>query len=126
VPNAVPCVELLGLVENTNVAAVPGTSVSVPKLVLPVTPETVLVPVFVMSPVASGVPAVGRTRTFCHVREFLSPLAVGAVMVTLIVEAVVVAAIAVPVARLLMLSPFAQGLVRQPTTTVGAVPPVSN
>ena len=40
----------------------PATSVSVPKLVVPfVMPETFDVPDFVMFPVASGVPAVGRT-----------------------------------------------------------------
>ena len=62
----------------------PATSVNVPKLVEPVTPTIEEVPLLVIFPIASGVPADGRTRIFCQVSEFLTPLLVEAVTVKVI------------------------------------------
>src|SRR3990172_10577878 len=60
----------------------PGTSTRVPKFVIPaVMPVIVDVPLLVIFPLASGVPAVGRTLRFCHVREFVTPLLLALVMV---------------------------------------------
>ena len=41
-------------------------------MLLAVTACIVDVPVFVMSPLASGLTAAGRTRTFCQVSEFVA------------------------------------------------------
>ena len=65
-------------------ATLPATSVKVPKFDEPDTPAIVAVPVFVMLPDASGVPAVGRTRIFCQVSEFRTPLAEELVIVRVI------------------------------------------
>src|SRR5688572_7860372 len=65
-----PAVPDPGCVVKVNRLATPATSVNAPKLVLPaVTAAIVAVPVLVRLPLASGVPALGRTRTFCHVSE---------------------------------------------------------
>ena len=119
---------VLGCCPKTSLLGAPGTSVKVPKLGLLTPLVIVLVPVSVMLPVANGVPAVGRTRMFCHVREFLIEFAVCAVTVKVIVVAVLeVIATEVPVATSLMLFPLVvQGLVKQPTNTLGTIPPVSN
>ncbi len=56
-----------------------------PKLVLPaVTAAIVAVPERVKLPLASGVPALGRTRTFCHVSEHVTPAALAALTVNVI------------------------------------------
>ena len=53
--------------------AAPATSRKVPKLEVGDTPVMLAVPVRVRLPLAKGVPAVGRTRTFCQVREQVTP-----------------------------------------------------
>ena len=61
---------------TTSFATAPTTSVNVPKFVeLEVTFARVAVPDVVRLPVAKGEPAVGLTRTFCHVNELVTPLA---------------------------------------------------
>src|SRR5436309_2254730 len=108
--------------------AVPGTSVKVPKFeVLLVTAATVAVPVLNMLPLARGVPAVGRTRTFCQVSEQVTPLALAAVIVKVICEELIeVMATAVPLLTSLMLLLPLPLPVSRVIKTVGAVPPVSN
>ena len=65
--------------------AVPATSVNVPKLVLlAVTPVIVAVPVLVRLPLANGVPATGRTRTFCQISEQVTPALLAALTVKVI------------------------------------------
>src|SRR3954468_12317479 len=54
--------------------AAPGTSRNNPRLALVVSPTTLAVPLRVRLPLASGVPAVGRTRTFCQINVFVTPL----------------------------------------------------
>jgi len=67
---------LLSLTKAVVVAVMPeATSVRVPKFVtLLVTPTITEAPVFTMFPEAKGNAAVGRTRMFCHVRLFVTPL----------------------------------------------------
>src|SRR5437773_3649725 len=60
--------------------AVPATSRKAPRLALMGSPTTLAVPLRVTLPLASGVPAVGRTRTFCQVNVQSAPL-LGAVTV---------------------------------------------
>ena len=89
-----------GWVRNARRLAAPTTSVKVPKLVLPeVTAAIVAVPDFVKLPAASGVPALGRTRTLCQVRAQITPALLALVTVNAIWAAVrdVIAA-AVPLA----------------------------
>ena len=65
--------------------AVPATSVKVPKLVLPAVTEVIVaVPDRVRLPLAKGVPAMGRTRTFCHVSEQVTPALAAALTVNVI------------------------------------------
>src|SRR5439155_9704610 len=56
-----------GWARRTSLLAAPATSRRGPKLELVETPGTLAVPVTVRLPLANGVPAVGRTRTFCQV-----------------------------------------------------------
>ena len=64
-----------GWVRMAKLLAAPATSFNVPKLELVDTPAIVAVPVIVRLPLANGeVPAVGRTRTFCHVSVQVAPL----------------------------------------------------
>src|SRR5437867_13064117 len=87
-----------------NLLAVPGTSVSVPQFVVPLTAATVEEPVSTILPLAKGVPAVGRTRTFCQVSEQVTPFALAAVIVKVIwLELIEVIATAVPLVTSLML-----------------------
>src|SRR2546425_7490914 len=90
-----PAVAGLGKPETTNVLATPVTSINVPKFVTPLgplmTPVMPAVPDLVMLPLAKGVPAVGRTRTFCQVNLFFSLLLLLAVMVIVMLLAVTVA-----------------------------------
>ena len=106
----------------------PATSVSVPKLVtLFVTPVIVEVPVFVMFPLARGVPEVGRMRTFCHVREHVTPLELAVVTEKVICEAVTEPTAAdVPLATPLILRELLPDPPTRVMSTVGAMPPVSN
>ncbi len=112
----------------TRFVIAPGTAISPPKFVTPlVTPAIVDVPVLVICPAGNGPPTVGRTRIFCHVREFMTPLVVKSVTVKVICDVVIdVMATEVPVATLFMFlesGPFPETRV---TKTVGAVPPTSN
>ena len=73
-----PAVVLAGFPLIVRVLAAPATSVSVPQLVPPaplVTPTWLDVDELasIMLPAAKGVPAVGRTRMFCHVRKLNVP-----------------------------------------------------
>jgi hypothetical protein len=87
-------------------------------------PETLAVPLRVRAPLAKGVPATGRTRTFCQVNVFVTPLLL--VLVTVKVSWVEVTLV---IARELpLLAPF-MFFDAEPVEvifTVGAVPPVSN
>src|ERR1051325_7923302 len=56
-----------GWVRIVNAFAAPATSRSVPKFALAPTPAIVAVPVRVMLPRTSGVPAIGRTAIFVQV-----------------------------------------------------------
>ena len=73
--NGVPAVAVEeGWVWMASVLAAPGTSLSVPKFELVATPANVAVPLISRLPLAKGVPAVGRTRTFSHVNFEICPL----------------------------------------------------
>ena len=57
--------------------AAPATSRKAPRLELAERPTALAVPVARRLPLANGVPAVGRTRIFCHVNfEGLAEMAV--------------------------------------------------
>src|SRR5215472_6486199 len=76
---------------------------------------------------ANGVPAVGRTRTFCQVNLQVTPLALELVTVnTSCVLVTEVIATAVPLATPLTLLPLLPEPVNRVTNIVGAVPPESN
>ena len=102
----------------------PTTSVSRPQFAPATTPAKVEFPELVMLPNARGVPALGRTRTFCHVIVFGVPPVLLAEMVNVsCVEVTDVMANDVPLTALLM---FFELLAGSPVIlTVGAVPPVS-
>ena len=57
----------------TSFLAAPATSRSVPRLELVERPTTLAVPVTLRLPMANGVPALGRTRTFCQVKVPRTP-----------------------------------------------------
>src|SRR2546425_4174047 len=80
--NATPAVAVdEGCVWTVSRAAGPY-SIKEPKLVeLFVTAAIVDVPVLVMLPLARGLAALGRTRTFCHVSEQFTPLLLAGVTV---------------------------------------------
>src|SRR5262245_15988345 len=61
--------------------AAPGTSRNAPSLAPVGRPATLAVPPRVRLPLASGVPAVGRTRTFCQVNVQAIPPLLGLVTV---------------------------------------------
>ena len=85
VVSAAPAVPEPGWVVNASRLAAPATSVNVPKLVLlAVTEVIVAVPVSVRLPLAKGVPALGRTRTFCQIREQVTPALLAALAVNVI------------------------------------------
>ena len=106
--------------------AAPGTSRKVPRLALVERPTTLAVPLRLRVPKASGVPATGRTRTFCQVSLQVTPLALELVTVkTNCVLVTEVIATAVPLAKPLMLLPLLPEPVSRVTNIVGAVPPVS-
>src|SRR5438477_12767429 len=103
------------------------TSFNRPKLVLlAVTPAMTDVPVFVILPLANGLLALGRTRTFCHVSEQLTPPLLALVTVKVICVVVRdVMATEVPVGMALMFLLSLPPPRRRSTLTVGAVPLVS-
>src|SRR6266516_2083047 len=68
--------------------AAPDTSSKVPRFTVVGRPTTLAVPERVRLPVANGVPAVGRTRTFCQVSLQVTPLRL--VLVTVKVSCVAV------------------------------------
>jgi len=110
----------------TRLLAAPGTSRNNPRLALLGIPTTLAVPLRLKLPLASGVPAVGRTRTFCQVSLQVMPLALEAVTVkTSCVLLIEVIAAVVPLARSLILLALLPEPVSRVTKTVGAVPPVS-
>src|SRR5213592_2042382 len=61
--------------------AAPGTSRNTPRLAPLGRPITLAVPLRVRLPLASGVPAFGRTLTFCQVKVFVAPLLLALVTV---------------------------------------------
>ena len=76
---------------------------------------------------ARGVPAVGRTRTFCQVRLHVTPFILELVTVkTSCVLVTEVIAAAVPLARSLMLLAAPPEPLSRVIRTVGAAPAVSN
>ena len=91
-----------------------------------VTAAIVDVPVLVILPLAKGLAALGRTRTFCQVREQLIPLLLAALIVKVICVVVLeVIAADVPVATALMFLLSLPVPANRSILTVGAVPPVS-
>src|SRR6266581_3659177 len=103
------------------VLAAPVTSRRAPRLALMGSPTTLAVPLRVRLPLASGVPAVGRTRTFCQVSVQRAPL-LGAVTVKVSwVDVTDVIATEVPLETRLMFLEADPPLI----LTVGAVPAVS-
>src|SRR5262245_35282724 len=115
-----------GWVWMARVLGAPATSRRAPSLAPVGRPATLAVPLRVRLPLASGVPALGRTRTFCQVRLQVTPLALEAVTVkTNCVLVTEVMATAVPLATSLMLLAELPEPVSRVTETVGAVPPMS-
>src|SRR5438093_3935963 len=107
--------------------AAPATSRTVPTLPPTGSPTTLAVPPRIRLPLARGVPAVGRTRTFCQVNLQVTPLILELVTVkTICVLVTEVIATAVLLATSLMLLPALPEPVTRVISTVGAVPPVSN
>src|SRR5262245_9384744 len=70
-----------GWVCIAKILAPPATSRRVPRLEVGETPVMVAVPLRVRLPLAKGVPAVGRTRTFCQVSLQVTPLRLALVTV---------------------------------------------
>jgi len=70
-----------GWVRITRLLAAPATSRRVPRLTLVERPTTEAVPDRQRLPLINGVPAVGRTRTFCQVKVQATPLLLGTVTV---------------------------------------------
>src|SRR5882724_1403170 len=107
--------------------AAPGTSRRVPRFEVGDTPVMAAEPLRVRLPLASGVPVVGRTRTFCQVRLQVTPLELELVAVkvncVLLTEDMETA---VPLATPLMLRISLPLPASRVIRTVGAVPPVSN
>src|SRR5262249_57881044 len=77
-----------GCVRMARLLAAPATSRKVPRLALVERPTTLAVPLIRRLPLTWGVPAVGRTRTFCQVSVQRAPALLG--MVTVKVSCVVV------------------------------------
>src|SRR5229473_1661034 len=63
-----------GCVWITSLFAAPAISRRVPRLALVERPTTLAVPLRNRLPLARGVPAMGRTRTFCQVKVLLTRL----------------------------------------------------
>src|SRR6266567_4626572 len=106
--------------------AAPATSRKLPKFEFVDTVVSVAVPVTFRLPLASGVPAVGRTRKFCQVNLHSTLLALGLVTVNVIWVAVTdVIANDEPLLTPLMLLPAFPPPLNRSILTVGAVPPIS-
>src|SRR6266550_3839668 len=107
-----------------NLLAAPGTSRNRPRLAPAGMPTTLAVPLRVRVPLTRGAPAVGRTRTFCQVNEFVTPLLLVLETVKVSwVEVTLVIARELPLLAPLM---FFAAVPVEVIFTVGAVPPVSN
>src|SRR5262245_37676608 len=107
-------------------SAAPGTSRRAPSLAPVGRPATLAVPLRVRLPLASGVPALGRTRTFCQVSLQVTPLALALVTVnTICVLLTELIATAAPLETPLRLLAELPEPVSRVTNIVGAVPPVS-
>src|SRR5438105_4108796 len=116
-----------GCVWIASLLAAPDTSRNAPKFELVDRPTTVAVPLTVRLPLANGVPAVGLTRTFCHVNLHVTELIL--LLVTVKVSWLLVTELkdsAAPLDAPLILLPAPPLPVSRVTTTVGAVPFVSN
>src|SRR6266567_2527182 len=116
---AVPVEE--GCVWITSLLAAPAISRSVPRLPLVERPTTLAVPLRKRLPPAKGVPATGRTRTFCQVKVLVTLLSELTVKVSC-VEVTEVMATEVPLPTALIFCELPPPLI----LTVGATPPVSN
>src|SRR5204862_5041308 len=102
--NATPAVALeAGCETMPSLRAEPTTSRKVPKFELVETLRNAAVPFTRRLPIANGVPAVGRTRTFCQVSEQAYPPLLALVTVKTNWVELTVSAPAVPPARPLML-----------------------
>src|SRR6516164_2394274 len=112
-----------GWVWMASLLAAPATSRSVPKLEFEETPVMVAVPLRLRLPVARGVPAVGRTRTFCQVSVQTTPPLLG--RVTVKVSCVVVTELIARELPLVAPLIFLEDEPVEAIFTVGAVPPVS-
>ena len=116
-----------GWVRMSRLPGAPAISRNVPRLELVDSADMLAVPLTRRLPLASGVPTVGWTRTFCQVRRHLTPAELELVTVKTIYVAVrEVMAAAVPLATPLMLTMFLPLPASRVIKTVGAVPPVSN
>src|SRR6266487_3714170 len=110
----------------TSLLAAPGTSRRAPRFEVGDTPVMAAEPLRVRLPLASGVPAVGRSRTFCQVSLQVTPAELELVTVkTICVVVREVMAAAVPLATPLMLAALLPLPATRVIRTVGAVPPVS-
>src|SRR5213594_2242856 len=107
----------------TRLLAAPAISRKTPRLMPVGRPTTVAVPLRVRLPLASGVPAVGRTRTFCQVSVQVAPplLETVTVKVSYVVVTELIANELPLVAPLIVLEAAPVEVI----FTVGAVPPVS-
>src|SRR5947199_10861857 len=104
----------------TSWLAAPATSRNVPRFELVETVNMLAVPVIRRLPLAKGVPAAARARTFCQVKEQVTPLML--LLVTVKTNGVVVTeviATAVPLAAPLILLPALPVPPRRSTTTLG-------
>src|SRR5947207_544802 len=98
------------------------TSARLPKFVVPpVTPDIVDVPDFVILPLASGVPALGWTRTFCQVSLHVTPELLAELIVMVRFVEVRVTVIVDPSARPLIFRELAPLPPIRFIKTVGAV-----
>src|SRR6266851_6021638 len=110
-----------GWVWMTSLFAAPAISRRVPRLALVERPTTLAVPLRNRLPLARGVPAMGRTRTFCQVKVLVTLLPELTVKVSC-VEVTEVMATEVPLPTALIFCELLPPLI----LTVGATPPVSN
>src|SRR6266404_3745238 len=110
-----------GCVWITSWLAAPAISRRVPRLALVERPTTLAVPLRNRLPLARGVPAMGRTRTFCQVKVLLTRLTELTVKVSCVEVTEVIATEAPLPAPLIFFEVAPPSIL-----TVGATPPVSN
>src|SRR6266576_2534418 len=112
-----------GCVRMARLLAAPATSRKVPRLALVERPTTLAVPLIRRNPLTNGVPAVGRTRTFCQVNVQRAPALLG----TVTVKVSCVALTEVIASEVPLLAPliFLEAELAEVSLTVGAVPLVS-